>query len=54
MKKMKSQASVFFFCLKTTPNSPLCTCPKPKVDLFDPEGKGSLVFMLQTTFWTVC
>ena len=37
-----------FFCYA------LCACSKPKVALFDPERKGSLVFMLQTAFWTVC
>ena len=37
----------FFLILK---NFGLCLCPKPKVDLFDPERKGSLVFMVQTTF----
>ena len=31
----------------------LCACPKPKVDLVDPERK-SLFFMMQTTLWTVC
>ena len=35
-------------------NFALCACLKPKVDLFDPEWKGSLVFTLHTTFWTVC
>ena len=38
-KKMESQASVSFFFLvqKISQNFALCTCPKPKVDVFDPK-----------------
>ena len=36
------------------PNFVLCACPKPQIAILAPKGKGSLVFVLQTMFWTVC
>ena len=35
---IKKQSQIFSFC----------TYPKPKVDLFDPERKGSLVFIMNS------
>ena len=56
VKVRKQKVKLFFFlcvcvCVQKSQNFALCACPKSKVDLFDPERKASLVFILRTTFW---